>query len=241
MVLHHPGAASNIESGAVYGDRGVWVRQLKRIYQNIIETTIRNRIRYCRKKNSRLVQDYKLSSDLVELGVSVVYQLVMSPGQEKVGDVTQIVDLDETQGPAKRRRLSSDQEEQVIGLDMLVRELQVPVDGACKEAKVPWLQLVSAFVLRYPQVVVRGAGDSLLRVLAGLMQSSRSVAVRRLVLEVCRGLLVMGVDSQEWVVVGRSAVTMLSSNQLREEGHLFLRTSGPQSSPHQLHQAPLYQ
>ena len=47
-----------------------------------------------------------MSSDLVELDVSVVYQLVMSPGQEKVGDVTQIVELDETQGPAKRRRLS---------------------------------------------------------------------------------------------------------------------------------------
>ena len=42
------------------------------------------------------MQDYTLSSELVELGVSVVYQLVMSPGQEKVGDVTQIVELDET-------------------------------------------------------------------------------------------------------------------------------------------------
>ena len=40
------------------------------------------------------MQDYE---DLVELGVSVVYQLVMSPGQEMVGDVTQIVQPDETQ------------------------------------------------------------------------------------------------------------------------------------------------
>ena len=111
MVLHHPGGASDLEGGAVNGDRGVWIRQPKRIFQHIIETNIMNRIRSFRQKNSRLVQDYKLSSDLVELGVSVVYQLVMSPCQEKVGDVTQIVELDETQGPAKRRRLSSDQEE----------------------------------------------------------------------------------------------------------------------------------
>ena len=34
------------------------------------------------------------------------------------------------QGPAaKRRRLSSDQEEQVIGLYLLVGQLQIPVDG----------------------------------------------------------------------------------------------------------------
>ena len=65
----------------------------------------------------------------------------------------------------------------MIGLDLVVRELQVPVDGA-------WLQLVSAFVFKYPQVV-KWAGDSLVRVLAGLMQSIRSM-----VLEVCRGLLV---------------------------------------------------
>ena len=32
----------------------------------------------------------------------------------------------------------------------------------------------------------------------------------------------MGVDSQEWVVVGRSAVAMLSSSQLEEEGHQLL-------------------
>ena len=71
----------------------------------------------------------------------------------------------------------------MIGLDLVVRELQVPVDGAC-ETKIPWLQLVSAFVFKYPQVV-KWAGDSLVRVLAGLMQSIRSM-----VLEVCRGLLV---------------------------------------------------
>ena len=104
-----------------------------------------------------------------------------------------------------------------------MRELQVPVDWACEEAKVPWLQLLPAFVLRYLQVV-RGAGDSLFRVLAGLMQSNRSVAVRRMVLEVCRGLLMMGMDSQEWMVADWSAVTMLSSNQRGEESHLFLRT-----------------
>ena len=100
MVLHHPGGASDLEGGAVNGDRGVWIRQPKRIFQHIIETNIMNKIRSFRQKNSRLVQDYKLSSDLV-----------MSPCQEKVGDVTQIVELDETQGPAKRRRLSSDQVE----------------------------------------------------------------------------------------------------------------------------------
>ena len=34
----------------------------------------------------------------------------------------------------------------------------------------------------------------------------------------------MGVESQEWKVVGRSAITMLSSNQLGPSGHSFLRT-----------------
>ena len=193
MVLcqYHPGGASDLEGRAVFGCNPVWTRQLKRIYQNIIETTIRNRIRCCWQKHSKLVQDYKFNSDLVELGVFVVYQLVMSLGQENVSVVSQIVELDEPQGPAKRRMLSSDQVEQVIGLDLL----QTPVDGATEEANL-WLQSVSALVFRYPLVVRRG-GDSLLRVLAGLMQSSRSVVVWRMVLEVCRGLLMTGVDNQE--------------------------------------------
>ena len=33
MVLHHPGGASDLEDGAVNGDRGVWIRQPKRIFQ----------------------------------------------------------------------------------------------------------------------------------------------------------------------------------------------------------------
>ena len=64
------------------------------------------------------------------------------------------------QGPAaKRRRLSSDQEEQVIGLYLLVRQLQIPVDGG--GGKIPWIQLMSALVFRYLLVVRRvGTGCS---------------------------------------------------------------------------------
>ena len=117
------------------------------------------------------MQDYE---NLVKLGVSVVYQLVMSPGQEMVEDVTQIVQLDETQGPAKRRKLSHNQEEQVVGLDLLVRELQVAADGAFEETKIPWLQLVSEFVYKHPEVV-RGSEDSLVRVVVVGMMQCRSL------------------------------------------------------------------
>ena len=59
------------------------------------------------------------------------------------------------QGSAKRR-LSSEDEKQVIGMDMLLRELYIPVDGSREEVKVLWL--LSGFVSLYPHV----SGRSLL-------------------------------------------------------------------------------
>ena len=100
MALHHPGGVSEVAQGALYGDRSVWTQQLKRIHVNIVEATIKNKMRQNKQKSSRMAKDYYLASELVALGSEVLYQLDRSPENEKTGDVTQIVELDETQQAA---------------------------------------------------------------------------------------------------------------------------------------------
>merc|ERR1712142_775308 len=184
--------------------------------------TIRNRVRYCRQKNSRQVQDYELSDGLVKLGVSTIFQLSQREVDRSVADVTQIVQLDVTQGPAKRRRLSNDEEIQEVGLELLCKELQSPHDGGYEESKIPWLQLLADIIVKYPEFVV-GHEERLVKMMSSFIQVSKSSTVRRRALTACQGLLDLAIDSREWKLIGRNTVTLLSNNQLGVEGHKFLR------------------
>ena len=186
MALHHPGGVSEVAEGALYGDRGVWTQQLKRIHVNIVEATIKNKMRQNKQKSSRMAKDYYLASELVALGSEVLYQLDRSPENVKTGDVTQIVELDETQQaaagaapPAKRRRVSGESgQPTVFGLELLARELLKTVD--IEDMKVPWLQLLAELVARHPDIM-GGQEEQLLGIMCGQMAATKSLAVRELV------------------------------------------------------------
>ena len=66
----------------------------------------------------------------------------------------------------------------------------------------------------------------LLRLLASLLQSSRSAVLRRHVLATCRSLArcCSSLEGGEWSVVARQAVTMLSTNLAGAPGHGLVRT-----------------
>ena len=186
MALHHPGGVSEVAEGALYGDRSVWTQQLKRIHVNIVEATIKNKMRLNKQKSSRMAKDYYLASELVALGSEVLYQLDRSPENVKTGDVTQIVELDETQQaaagaapPAKRRRVSGESgQTTVFGLELLARELLKTVD--IEDMKVPWLQLMAELVARHPDIM-GGQEEQLLGIMCGQMAATKSLAVRELV------------------------------------------------------------
>ena len=38
MAVHHPLGAVTEEEGALWGDQGVWARQLARMYCNVVDT-----------------------------------------------------------------------------------------------------------------------------------------------------------------------------------------------------------
>ena len=131
MIVHHPGGESEVEAGALYCEREVWTRQLRRILKNVLQTTIIKKQKQNKQKNSRQVEDFRLPPGLARLGGAVIFQLEQVPASQRSGEVTQLVELDETlaatQGnPAKRRRLEEEEEEERCGLELVVRELLRP-------------------------------------------------------------------------------------------------------------------
>ena len=227
VVLHHPGSVAEVREGAMYADRLEWTRQLNRIQKNIIDITIRNKMRQNKQKNSRLARDYYLSPELVRLGAEVVYQLDKAPTEAKLGEVTQLVGLDETlagkpgQGPAaKRRRLSGDGS-QLSGLDSLVTELLKSV--TLEEMKSPWLQILEALISRHAEIV-RGHEETILELLSSQMSVTKSPAVRERLCGIFASIcLESGCGQPLWAGLAHSVLTLLGGNQLAEDGHRLLR------------------
>ena len=238
IIFHHPGSLSEISDGAMYEDRGVWTQQLKRIFLNITETSIKNKMRLNKQKNSRLSKDYFLSPGMVWLGAEVLFQLDQSPDCHKAGDVTQIVDLDETQqGPPKRRRVDLE-DQTVIGSDMLAVELIKTFD--IEEMRIPWLQLLAELYLN-KTVAEPERDENYVKLMVSLMSNTKSTSVRDLV---CKVLFLLSQRSncqqQEWVGIGQSLVTLLGGNQLAEHGHLLLRSLLKHSQKLKLCSADIY-
>ena len=129
MAVHHPLGAVTEEEGALWGDQGVWARQLARMYCNVVDTTIRTRARQLRRAvgGAKAGGGGSLGPELEPELLSLVRQLLLCPTAPDLGGVTQLVPLDVTQvlqlhrrtntiipqvlgaaGPAaKRRRMSS--------------------------------------------------------------------------------------------------------------------------------------
>ena len=161
----------------MFSDRSVWTQHLKRIYINVIEAVIKE------KQNSRLAQNYLLSVEMTKLGAETLYQLDVSPGNDKTADVTQIAVLDITQeSPAKRARLSvDDKQTSVFGLELLVMELTR--NHEIDEMKIPWLQLLSEMISKHIEVT-RNREDQLMRLMCQLISNTNVSSVRELVCQV---------------------------------------------------------
>ena len=225
MIVHHPGGESEVEAGALYQDRELWTRQLKRIFKNLVLTTIAKKQKQNKQKNSRLLDDFRLPTALVRLGGAVIYQLEQVPDCESRADVTQILTLDDTQasqahGPqAKRRRL--EEEEVKYDVDLLVRELLKQT--GLEELKVAWLQLLVEVVRRFPSTVARRK-ENLVRLAASQLTESRVGGVREEVVALVAALIPLTEDRlADWAAVSQSVTTLLATNQLRQRGHALLR------------------
>ena len=232
MAVHHPLGANLEEEGAMYIDQATWSKQLARIYCNIVDTTIRNRARQRGNRGgSSRASDIELEPALLEVAVGVVHQLLVNPTAVDLADVTQLVPLDTTQtqaGPvAKRRRVSSVENQGKFCLDTLIGEVAgiEEVRGNGGDARVLWLQILSSLIQKYPSVLGVEHAEHILRVLASLLQTSRNPTLRRHALAASHWLLKSKLCfvSQEWDIVSRQAVNMVSINQAGGEGHALVR------------------
>ena len=151
-----------------------------------------------------------------------------------ISDVTQLVQLDETatlEPRAKRRRISSEDREISSGgggfsIDSCLEKLLAPVEGDNYQVKIPWLQIMTTLLTRYPDTVEDGRVNSITKCLAGLIQSTKTVATRRHILAACRSLLVGRSEiefTENWEVILRNCTNMVSMNQAGPEGHSLLR------------------
>ncbi len=129
LRLHHPRGARTAAEGAAWTDLPLWRHQLIRLLQNLVETTIGNRLRQNKARGARSAAAYELAPDLVDLAADIYRQTLaiswekqQQPGGEGAGgvdqlcDVTQIVpELEATMTSSeprqKRPRLDAEEEE----------------------------------------------------------------------------------------------------------------------------------
>ena len=71
MSLHHPGGARTLDDGACWCEESVWFRQIGRIYLNVVDTTIKNKLRLCKAKGTKASSDFELKPELLNLAAEV--------------------------------------------------------------------------------------------------------------------------------------------------------------------------
>ena len=177
LSLHHPGGASDPDDGAMYGDRAVWTSQLKRVYVNIIETKIKNKMKSNKARQTRVGTDFLLCDESVRIGAETLYQLYCSPDVDQVGDVTQLIELDETQPrPAKKRRISGETSaSSSSGVEILLREVMKSYE--LEEMRLPWLQILASLVSSHSSVV-SDLGDNIVKMMTNLLSEVERSMVR---------------------------------------------------------------
>lgn len=220
VVLHHPKGVSDPADGAMYNDRSLWTQHLKRIFVNIIDSTIKNKRRTNHhRRNSRNQMNFLLSRDLVKIGAEVIFQFADSPDSPTIGDITQYVDLDQTQeSPAKKRRVSG---EELLGFDLVLKETMRLYD--LEEMIIPWLQLLAEMIFNHPEKAVCH-GDHIVGVMSHLLSSLKKGVTREHVHHVLENIVKLcTMKPEQWTSIAHGMVTALSANQLQEHGHRLLR------------------
>ena len=179
LSLHHPQGESTKENGAYFDDEESWKQLLLRIYVNLIETPISNKIRQNRMR-VKGSQNYLLEENILVLASQVGLQLFCheinsTPQDNDSAGVTQIIPMDVTQGsaavtdeienrPAKKKRRI-----ETSWLESFFIHLKKP-DGL-EDALVPWLQILNRLI---PFVQDSDLQMRLNKIILDLVQSCKS-------------------------------------------------------------------
>jgi hypothetical protein len=155
MYIHHPQGARTLAEGAMWaGDQAEWRHQLVRMLQNMVETTIGNRLRQNKTRAAKTAAAYELPDMLVRLAADIYRQtLAMASGEQEgasaaaqLCDVTQIVpELEATAaGPTQKRPRLERGDERRRGLDLSWRGfMERTVYGTDTDlGKIPQVSLV---------------------------------------------------------------------------------------------------
>ena len=121
LRVHHPHGARTLAEGAMWVDQAQWCHQLVRLLQNLVETTIGNRLRQNKTRGAKTAAAYELAAELVDLAADIYRQTLAIVGSSEalaegpadaLCDVTQIVpELDATAAPPSQKRPRLDGEE----------------------------------------------------------------------------------------------------------------------------------
>ena len=175
LSLHHPQGESTKETGAYFHDEESWKQLMLRIYVNLIETPISNKIRSLKMK-IKGSQNYLLEENILLLGSQVGLQLFCHEKNNAAeAEVTQIIPMDVTQSsasvadeienrPAKKKRRI-----ETSWLESFFIHLKKP-DGI-EDALVPWLQILNRLI---PFVQDSDLQMRLNKIILDLVQSCKS-------------------------------------------------------------------
>eukprot|EP00058_Branchiostoma_floridae_P018809 XP_002604298.1 hypothetical protein BRAFLDRAFT_88587 [Branchiostoma floridae] len=152
MCAHHPMGAMSEQQGEYSHDQDVWKSHLKKLYDAIY-----NDLEHVggRSRFTSVTKDSALSPGFVDLAADVFHQLFLD--QQPAIEVTQMTLSTQKVGrgpPVKRRRLE-------VGWSMVVdilKEMRGP-------GLVPWLQVLTSLLQKYPRSV---PADQLVPLLAAL-------------------------------------------------------------------------
>nr|ACG68443.1 ataxia telangiectasia mutated protein [Branchiostoma floridae] len=152
MCAHHPMGAMSDQEGEYAHDQDVWKSHLKKLYDAIY-----NDLEHVggRSRFTSVTKDSALSPGFVDLAADVFHQLFLD--QQPAIEVTQMTLSTQKVGrgpPAKRRRLE-------VGWTMVVdvlKEMRGP-------GLVPWLQVLTSLLQKYPRSV---PADQVVPLLAAL-------------------------------------------------------------------------
>lgn len=121
---------------------------------------------------------------------------------------------------AKRMRLDdNDRNSLNTSFRSFLDKIQSPAENDL--TKIPWIQILSALLSRFPDMFDEELRSQVLRVLSTLLQATKTVATKKHCLVCCLNLLYLaGLEKgADWELVARTTFNMMSMNQAGSHGH----------------------
>ncbi|XP_071112563.1 serine-protein kinase ATM-like [Haliotis cracherodii] len=216
MQAHHPGGVKTPETGELTLDKELWRSHLRKLYEvmytDLQEMGGRNRF-------TTGTREAVLKAAYVDLAADVCNQLFTESSQTI--EVTQMSMLGDGDTPRKKRRLESGW--------TVVRDTMY--NTGCSHQVIPWLQLVTRLVEKYPSSVPEDELLPLLQCLHKLLNDCRRSEILRHIFQ-CLIVLVSSYTSfthitmatvnstrDIWQTIWSSTLRSMSSHQAEAEGY----------------------